>query len=266
MEIIFAKLSSRDRKRIRLVCKLWYDASHRKEPEFVVRNWRRLKNTEPPYKHIENCGCQGLSLCFGPYDAETLPTAIWEKIGTKIHTLNFTRRIGNQIMKNVILLCDNLKTLRIDFRFQSQIGIDELFCSPETLESLNVVRQKLETFQICVDRNIRNMYRNPFPLSNVNNLKWKQIFEPFLKIYPNIVHYSLEARFSGAQKKFRFAFSKNPDQCNRLKVASILAVSLTTDVWSKICGELSELRFGCYFHDYSFSVIQEIYMNFLATG
>ena len=119
-------------------------------------------------------------------------------------------------MKKVIPLCDNLQYLHVKMEIRLNNDINKVFCSPNTLESLNFVQRKLETFKInLIDHCSKDGVHN-----SIDYETWKRTF---IAIFPNVTCYSSEL---GPHMSLECTFSKELNKIDKLKMSSVLAYLL----------------------------------------
>jgi len=205
-------------------------------------------------KHIENCRFKEMNLSFyqlsrNKIPVDQLPSVLWEKVGTKIQTLSFSRcSLGNNVLMNVILNCDNLQ--RLYLYLKTGDSPESVFGSLSTLKSLKIVRKKLETFEIqCYEPDESFVIKNEFR-------KWKRTFMALFKIFPNVIHFKSEY-FGNAWRfthqwfscKFTKELACGGVETDESKLASGLAYSLSCNErnWKKALNALSTptIRFAC---------------------
>lgn len=235
LDVVFRYLSPKDRKNVRLVQKAWYE-----------RNQNEYAFIEDPvaFKHLENCGLKCWHLRIALFAECWLPRPVWEKIGTNLTSLHFQNcLIGDRLIENVISFCDNLRILHVSLDPHC-----DSFCSAETLEGLNIVRNKLESLEIigypC--KNFRSSY---------DFGKWKRIFEAIFRIFPNLTYFKTGRKCFVFDSEYEvieefscthgYALKLNETNEFRHLLASNLAYSLSTKAahWRNAIDTLSTVRF-----------------------
>jgi len=173
---IFAFLSLRDRKEVRLTCKLWYNCSLRlsitNNEKFMFRAGSNLQDIakvlmKPNFLQM-NLRFEGLSLSL-------LPAHTWNVCGHRIHSLEFDDcKWNDEAIKDIIVHCVNMKRLKID-NWVYGVSIGNIFNSTRLFDELiekNVQRTELHTFTML----------NPVVHENV--------LEKIFTIYPCIKDFS----------------------------------------------------------------------------
>lgn len=180
MTRIFLYLPLKDRKNIRLACALWYHCCTRlsivKNEKLVFRSGYSIQEIT---KLLTSRHYVNFNLEFQGMPVDTFPTVIWKNCGDKIISLDFHEcKLSDKTIKNIIILCTNLKHFKFQTSYCAIDGhIEHVFCSPKTLDELisnKIVRKSLVTFELFVD--------DPHLPSN--------IFRKIFQIYPCVKNFS----------------------------------------------------------------------------
>ena len=173
--MIFSRLPLRDRKTVRLVCKSWYEACCQHE------RIRFLGDGD--FESFRAYGLRNLEVTLSCIGSEWSLVS-WQEIAARIRMLElYDCMLGDGMMKSVIQCCENLRILRVTLQnYDPKLS----FCSPETLEEMNVVREKLETFMICGRRP-----EDEVPSYHLFQDQWRKIFVALFRIFPKIQRFTL---------------------------------------------------------------------------
>lgn len=194
-----------------------------------------------PDEYLENCGFKHWNLHCRSYPANELITPVWKKLGTNLNSIEFfCCRLGDRVIENVILFCDNLKTLEVHLYNQDA---NTSFCSPEMLEGLNIVRSNLKKLKI-----------GGWTMLEVSSEwcfeTWKRIFEMLLRIFPKIDYFSTgrTTRRMGFDEDFCCIFEEQFSEIDRPRLAISMAysVSASYENWRNAINALSQLRSGYF--------------------
>lgn len=235
-----------DRNAVRLVCRLWYHACNLNETA-----WIKIQGENFP-QFIENSLIISSKISFENVSLNELPTIFWQRVGSKIHSLNLVEcRLGHEVMKNVILFCDNLKFLRIvlkdhkvDESLCDPFALETVLCDSSALEIVNIVRKQLKSFEIDSSA-CRSNYKD----TEHNFVKWKTLCTTLCKLFPDIIQFTYEHHglWSNSHPSIiRCTFSSC--KTNPSDLGSCLAVFLCTNTqgWREAFGALSLIRFDSH--------------------
>lgn len=149
------------------------------------------------------------------------PSAPWESVGARIHSLHlYNCRLGNETMKNVIVYCDSLRALRITIK---EYDPSQSFCTPDTLEKLNILRETLTAFSVHLQTWNCNVAYGYY------HAEWKRILGATFRIFPNIVEFT-GGKLHGTQivHECQFTVSTASD-ADQAELSSSLAHLLARD-------------------------------------
>ena len=190
-------------------------------------------------KYFRKCELKHLEVQFSFCDLNKLPAIFWKKIGPTIYSLKLNVcQLGCKVMKNVILHCVNLKVLQV--RLDDRVDVNESFCLPSALKELNIVRRRLESFEIMGENHCKNKFET-----------WKQIFTALCRIFPNLVHFTSKSSDEFPNNielliKCEFWTDKNYKPGLAESLAYLRSPITGNKNWKKPLEELSTLRY-CYF-------------------
>ena len=144
-------------------------------------------------------------------------------------------------MENVIVFCDNMRSLQFHFKRRSLI---QLCFSPEALERLNITRGKLETFYFGSSSDQWSLKAH----ENLDVQKWMRIFRNLNRIYPNVIHHGVTflKQELGSNRDVIFRFSNVPNETDQQTLTEIMAFSLPNkneNQGKKTIEALSKLRY-----------------------
>ena len=195
--MIFASLSLKDRKNVRLTCRLWYECSV--DPS-ITKNEKlifgRLDSAKEIACILPKLHISVANLEFRHLMINDLSEDFWNSFGPAVHTLYFNDCYWNaNTILNIIVCCDNLKNFRIKRR-SSEMS----FPSPEMLDDLiakGIRRPKLHTFTWFI-----NEYYLP-----------ESVLQKIFIIFPNIKYFGTGAE-SYDYNSYRSTYDEyNFDEC-----------------------------------------------------
>ena len=222
------------------MCKLWYDNCQNERMKIKDRN--KDDKMMDVRRYLGNCQFKRLNLFFDGVSVSKLPVTLWRKIGGKVQSLEC--QLAAKTMKNIILLCNNLKHfyLRVSLKYQ-----DEAFGSLTVLEELvrdNVVKSGLQTLEINVSDEIMH-------LNNHDNEIWKRIFQAIYRIFPNLSNFAFSRYHfrNDGSIKYKCKFSrtkfvhKEVENLSLARIYANLAYSIfSSDNWVKALNDLFVVR------------------------
>lgn len=240
---IFAYLRCEDRLTVRLVNRLWYKLCSRNEhiffrgPPFAFdMNEDDPDYPEIPFEHLKNYQFQRPNFHFEYHKIEDFPVTVLEKIGARVQLLSFfSCKLGVRVLKNVILHCNDLRKLSLK---------GHEFCSLHVLEELDTVHTKLHSLSITKIR-----AEDEVAGSSDDYETWERTFKSLLRIFPNIVHFSMKNDCQETEEIFKCEFSTELHGEYEPSLVSVLAHTMCNSVedWRKAFKALSSLRF-VYLH------------------
>lgn len=208
------------------MCRACYNVCCRNEHILIQNKFEWLE--------FRNGGLQNVNLTIKFMSEEWNPV-VWKEAGARIRTLHVNAcALKDRTLKNVIMFCENLQTLR--FTLTSSIA-DE-FCSPATLQEINIERSTLKTLII--------QWKNPKHFIHGRSQdEWTKIFIALLRIFPNVRHYTtgwLDAK--DLHGFFNCSCSVDPELTNRSELSSGFAFMLCGGKanWNRALDIFSKLR------------------------